>query len=431
MYRQARRVRVRTHLWIALGLTWPAHAVAQSAPPAASPSSDAPSSAPSTDDGADLGEPKAGEPKADEPKAGEPKAGEPKAGEPKAGEPKAGEPEPPRKPKFIGIPYPIFNPQLDFAVGAIAMLTYPLDKRDKLSPPSATQLFGLISSNKSYFVLARQEIFWAADNNRASLATGVAHFNSDYYGSGDATSPDITFPLKTDSFFIQAKYLRRIWNRLYLGGKYQLMVTNSNLSAPDEAPDEIKSYFPIETDDRNSGLGALAEFDSRDTRFSATRGFYVPLDVTWFSEAFGGTTNYVQAKIAYNSYHDLHQKKLILALRAMMKTTTANTPYYLLPAVGNGPDLRGYASGRYRDYVFMATQAELRWYFWKGLGAVVFAGIGSTTGGFDELFKGTVLPSYGAGVRYMLHKDQRLVMRVDYGRGNEDGMIYFSISEAY
>src|SRR6188768_958396 len=139
MYRQARRVRVRTHLWIALGLTWPAHAVAQSAPPAASPSSDAPSSAPSTDDGADLGEPKAGEPKADEPKAGEPK--------------------PPRKPKFIGIPYPIFNPQLDFAVGAIAMLTYPLDKRDKLSPPSATQLFGLISSNKSYFVLARQEIF--------------------------------------------------------------------------------------------------------------------------------------------------------------------------------------------------------------------------------------------------------------------------------
>jgi len=31
----------------------------------------------------------------------------------------------------------------------------------------------------------------------------------------------------------------------------------------------------------------------------------------------------------------------------------------------------------------------------------------------------------------MLHRDQRLVMRVDYGRGNEDGMIYFSISEAY
>ena len=401
MYRQVHRARASTHLGIAIGLIWPTHAVGQSAPPASSRASDATRPASDGDGGADPGKTK------------------------------AAESEPPRKPKFIGIPYPIFNPQLDFAVGAIAMLTYPLDKRDKLSPPSATQLFGLISSNKSYFILGRQEIFWAADNNRASLATGVAHFNSDYYGSGDATSPDITFPLKTDSFFIQAKYLRRIWNRLYIGGKYQLMLTNSNLGAPDEAPDEIKSYFPIETNDRNSGLGALTEFDSRDTRFSATQGFYVPLDVTWFSEAFGGTTNYVTAKIAYNSYHDLYQKDLILALRAMLKVTSANTPYYLLPAVGNGPDLRGYASGRYRDYLFMATQAELRWYFWKGLGAVVFAGIGSTTGGFDELFNGTVLPSYGAGVRYMLHRDQRLVMRVDYGRGNEDGMIYFSISEAY
>ena len=42
-----------------------------------------------------------------------------------------------------------------------------------------------------------------------------------------------------------------------------------------------------------------------------------------------------------------------------------------------------------------------------------------------------MLPSYGGGIRYMLHRDQRLVMRVDYGRGNEDGMFYFSVSEAF
>src|SRR5215471_5673853 len=33
-----------------------------------------------------------------------------------------------------------------------------------------------------------------------------------------------------------------------------------------------------------------------------------------------------------------------------------------------------------------------------GLGAVVFTGIGTTTSGFDALFSGTVLPSYGLGV---------------------------------
>lgn len=334
-------------------------------------------------------------------------------------------------PKFIGIPIPIYNPQLQFAVGGIAMLTYPLVASDELSPPSATALFGMVSTNKSYFIGGKQELFWAADDNRASFATGVAHINSDYYGSGDTNSADITFPLQTNSFFLVGKYLRRVWNRLYVGGKYQLMITQANLEAPEGSPDELKTYFPYESNDRNSGLGLLTEFDSRDTRFSATRGFYVPLDVTGFSEAFGGTTSYVQLKLAYNSYHDLHRKQLILATRAMISAVTSGAPYYLLPAVGSGPDLRGYASGRYRDYLFTAAQAELRWYFWKGLGAVVFAGIGSTTSGIDEFFHGTVLPSYGGGLRYMLHRDQRLVMRVDYGRGNEDGMFYFSVSEAF
>jgi hypothetical protein len=38
-----------------------------------------------------------------------------------------------------------------------------------------------------------------------------------------------------------------------------------------------------------------------------------------------------------------------------------------LPTIGKGADLRGYATGRYRDYLFMAARSELRWYFWKGL----------------------------------------------------------------
>jgi hypothetical protein len=349
----------------------------------------------------------------------------------KAADAKAADPEPSSKPKFIGIPVPIYNPQLKFALGGIAMLTYPLVASDKLSPPSSTALFGMIASNKSYFIGGKQEVFWAADDNRATLASGVAHFNSDYYGYGDTTSADITFPLQTNSFFLVGKYLRRVWNRIYVGGKYQLMITQANLEAPEGSPEELKSYFPIASNDRNSGLGFLTEFDSRDTRFSATKGFYVPVDFTGFSEAFGGTTSYAALKVAYNSYHDLYRKELILAARASASAVTSGAPYYLLPAVGNGPDLRGYASGRYRDYLFTAAQAELRWYFWKGFGAVVFGGVGSTTGSVGEFFHGTVLPSYGAGMRYMLHRDQRLVLRVDYGRGNEDGMFYFSVSEAF
>lgn len=334
-------------------------------------------------------------------------------------------------PKFIGVPIPIYNPQLQFALGAMAMLTYPLDGRDTLSPPSSTVAAGMVSSNKSWFAMAGQQLFWAHDDNRATVVVGGGHFNSDFYGTGDATDAGVAFPLGTSGVFAMTKYLRRVWNRLYFGGKYQFSATNAVLEAPDEASDTIKSYLPVTKSFRNSGLGAIGEFDSRDNRFSATSGFYVPLNTIFFNTAFGGTTDYSVFDIAYNSYHDVHQKQLILAFRGFFQTASKGTPAHLLPTVGKGADLRGYATGRYRDYLFMAAQSELRWYFWKGLGAVVFAGFGSTTSSFSEFFHGTALPSYGLGLRYMLHPTQRLVMRVDYGRGNEDGMFYFSVSEAF
>lgn len=345
----------------------------------------------------------------------------------------ASKPEEPvdTSPKFIGLPIPIYNPQLDFALGAMAMLTYPLVGTDTVSPPSSTLAAGMISSNKSWFAMAGQQVFWAHDDNRATLVVGGGHFNSDFYGTGDTTDANIAFPLGTSGVFAMTKYLRRVWNRLYLGGKYQFSATTAVLDAPDEASETIKSYLPVEKSFRNSGFGAISEFDSRDNRFSATRGFYIPLNTMFFNTAFGGNTDYSVFDVAYNSYHDLHQKQLILAFRGFFQVASAGTPPHLLPTIGKGADLRGYATGRYRDYLFMAAQSELRWYFWKGLGAVVFAGIGSTTASFGELFQGTVLPSYGLGLRYMLHPKQRLVMRVDYGRGNEDGMFYFSVSESF
>jgi len=157
----------------------------------------------------------------------------------------------------------------------------------------------------------------------------------------------------------------------------------------------------------------------------------VPVATVFYARALGGNVNHGSVETSVNWYRALHSKELIVAMRGNLQTAFGDTPEYLLPAIGEGPDLRGYAAGRYRDNIFMSAQAELRWYFWKGLGAVAFTGIGSTTSSVSQVFHGTVLPSYGAGVRYMLHRDERLVMRVDYGHGNEDGMLYFSVSEAF
>ena len=334
--------------------------------------------------------------------------------------------------RVIGVPIPIYNPQLDFALGAMGMVTYHPFKEDKVSPPWATMLFGMYSTNNSWMTIAMQEAFWDEDNNRAGLMVLGGKFNSDFYGTGDMTSSGVAFPLGSAMFMVQPKYLRRVWNRLYIGARYRLLWNEAVLNPPDDGdPDTPPAFVPIESELLHSGVGLLSEFDTRDSRFSPTKGVYVPLNSMFYSEAFGGDANFANMDLAVNYYHSWFQKRLILASRGYFTIATADTPDHLKPAVGAGPDLRGYAYGRYRDNLFMSVQAELRWYFWWKLGMVAFTGIGTTTSGLDQLGKGSVLPSYGVGLRFLAFEAQRLVVRVDYGRGDEDGQIYFSVSEAF
>lgn len=331
-------------------------------------------------------------------------------------------------PRFLAVPVPTYNPQLEFSLGVMAMLTYHPFKDDKLSPPWASMLFGMYTTNNSFALFGRQEAFWDKDNNRAEVSLGGGKFNSTFYGTGDQTSSGFALPLGSAGLMFQPQYMRRVWNRLYLGGRYRLFWNEAVLSPPEDNED---AFVPIESNLLHSGIGLVATFDSRDNRFSPTEGFYVPFSSIFFSKAFGGDDNFSNMDLAINYYHSWLNKKLILAARGYFTIATASTPAHLKPAVGMGPDLRGYAYGRYRDNLFMAAQAELRWYFWWKFGAVAWTGIGTTAAGFDKLGEGTVLPSYGLGLRFLAFEEERLVIRVDYGRGNEDGQFYFSVSEAF
>ncbi|HSC86485.1 MAG TPA: BamA/TamA family outer membrane protein [Polyangiaceae bacterium] len=333
-------------------------------------------------------------------------------------------------PHFLAIPVPQYNPQFDFALGVMSMVTYRPIKKDKLSPPWASILYGMYTTNDSFLLFARQEAYWDSDNNRAELSFGGGKFNSDFYGTGDQNLEGYALPLTSAGLMLEPQYMRRVWDRLYLGGRYRLFWNEAVLSPPVDNPD-APTFVPIESNMVHSGFGAVATYDSRDNRFSPTRGFYVPLNSIFFAEAFGGASNHANMDVAINYYHSWFGKSLILASRGYFTIATADTPAHMKPGVGRGADLRGYPSGRYRDNLFMAAQVELRWYFWWKLGVATWGGIGTTAAGLDKLGEGTVLPSYGLGVRFLAFDDDRLVLRVDYGRGNEDGLFYFSVSEAF
>jgi hypothetical protein len=334
--------------------------------------------------------------------------------------------------KVVGVPVPVYNPQLEFSLGLLAMVTYHPFKEDKVSPPWATVAFGMYTTNKSWLIGLKQEAFWDHDKNRASLAFGLGKFNSQFYGTGSSNDIGMSLPLTSKVFMINPRYTRNLWERLYLGGQYRLLWNEATFGVPDMPEGvPVPDYLPLTSSLTHSGLGVVGEWDSRDNRFSATKGFYVPVNSIVYATALGGDANFADVDLAVNYYHSWFKRRLILANRGFVRMATSDTPPQLKPAVGMGADLRGYAAGRYRDNLFMAAQTELRWYFWWKLGAVAFAGIGTTTEGWGHLTEGTVLPSWGGGLRFLAFEEQRMVVRIDYGHGNEDGQIYFSVSEAF
>ena len=93
--------------------------------------------------------------------------------------------------------------------------------------------------------------------------------------------------------------------------------------------------------------------------------------------------------------------------------------------------LRGFAATDYLRRETASGQVEARWHFSKRWGLVGFAGIGHA-GQTTVLDRGnTSVPSYGAGVRFMVLTAKRINMRFDYARSTDSDAVYLSVGEAF
>jgi len=119
-----------------------------------------------------------------------------------------------------------------------------------------------------------------------------------------------------------------------------------------------------------------------------------------------------------------------LALRATVRYTGGDAPFFLLSSFGGGKDLRGYPSGRYRDRMLYAVQSEYRWQVSDRWIFTGFAGVGEvaeSTGDFGENF----LPAAGIGTRFVLSSKHKVSLSADLAVGKDGTEFYFGVGEAF
>jgi len=123
----------------------------------------------------------------------------------------------------------------------------------------------------------------------------------------------------------------------------------------------------------------------------------------------------------------------VLSFHGLVHTSYGKTgqqiPFFMMPAVGGGSELRAFSSWRFRDQNTVLLQAEWRVMASRFLDGAVFYDAGKATTHRADLDLSDLRSDYGFGIR--LHGAAVTPLRIDLAKGNEGFAIVFAASHAF
>jgi hypothetical protein len=123
----------------------------------------------------------------------------------------------------------------------------------------------------------------------------------------------------------------------------------------------------------------------------------------------------------------------VISLRGVASTTWQKDgqqiPFFALPSLGGGSNLRGFSSWRFRDHNSLLLQAEWRIMVNRFLDTAVFYDGGKVAARRSDLDFDGLRNDYGFGVRF--HSPFATVFRVDVARSREATRLVFATSPAF
>jgi len=285
---------------------------------------------------------------------------------------------------------------------------------------------------------------------------GAGGFNVDGFGN-TATLPGEQ-PMDFDLVRFHQSVLKRVVGPFYAGGSFRFdryFAIHDLLYAPGASPPVLTSHaaysqhFGFPTGAYNtSGLGLEAVFDSRDSTISAYRGMYLNASYRFYPTWLGSTKSaqllYGEARTYFSLSADVPRNVIAVWVLAQ-GVTSGELPYLALPSIGwdfAGRTGRGYVQGRFRGTA--EVYAEVEWRFritGNGfLGGTLFANASTFSSpayggpGYTVLGEGLfnrIRPAGGVGLRFMMNREARNNVTLDFAFGQDSAGIYFGAGEAF
>ena len=331
------------------------------------------------------------------------------------------------KPKFVGLPILYYQPETRWAGGLAGFLSFKTDAYQKDSLNWSQIALGFAyTQEKQILTYASFDLWWK--KNAYNLNGEVGYYRYFYYFHGIGNGPRTLESYNLNFPRIRATLEKTIRPSTYLGVKY--VFDQMNFTRLDSTgvlfTEKIEGY----KGGMISGLGISGRYDTRNSTFYHTTGYQIRANTTLYNKIIGSNYNYWVSEIDAIKYIDF-KKDRVLATYVYGRFVAGNAPFFHLSMMGGNKKMRGYYQGYYRDNHLLGWQAEYRTPVWWRFGAVAFVGNAVVAPKLNQLALKNVRTTAGVGLRFLLDKERKINLRIDYGVSKESSGFYLTIAEAF
>ncbi|MGD1848518.1 MAG: BamA/TamA family outer membrane protein [Salibacteraceae bacterium] len=338
------------------------------------------------------------------------------------------------KPKFIAYPVVGYTPETSWEFGAGALMVYNA-KKDLDNRLSELYAFSFLTLENQYGLWIDHALYTDQNNYFLLGKFRLQQFPLAYYGIGVDTPDEPVAKIEGFALTLRERWLRKLKDDFYAGLEIDLnhlsSVRISDVTSDFSNPSGTEGYT-------NFGLGIGLVYDQRYDVLNPREGVLLEGAFLHYDGNWGSDYTFQDYFLDFRYYQPTF-KNQVLAYQMYWNLTSPSdegaVPFNQLSLMGGESLMRGYYTGRYRDNLLVATQAEYRFLplpFSKHFGATLFAGVGAVSPGVVDLKMDQVRASGGLGVRYLLFPSKDVYTRFDVAATTGEGLgYYFFIGEAF
>jgi hypothetical protein len=330
--------------------------------------------------------------------------------------------------RFSAFPFPVvyYAPETRFVFGVGGVATFRPKKNTETARPSSVTGGAAYTQNKQVLLYTTYQLFLDNNKNYIFGEAGYYIYSYFFYGTGQNEVAEELYRVNYPRIKLNATRLIR--PHLYAGIGYQF--ENYNVVETEVNGSLAADTIPGSQGSRTSGLGLQLIYDTRDTVFYPSSGWYGALSTMNNGKHWGGNFNFNRIELNLSKYQRLY-KNAILALNSYNSFVLGTAPFQQQSQLGGNKQMRGYYQGRFTDYNQMALGVETRFPVYRRFGGVAFFNAGALGNQQDFIRFNDMKYSYGLGLRFNVNRKDHLNMRLDYAIGPGTSGFYFTIGEAF